>query len=103
MTETQATPGATGAPTTQADPDDAENGAPAAASGRAAVGRATVPGDSPSPKYTRAPGMVPPPDRPAADRPAPDGAGPDAGGAPTAAAAPLSPPTAPPGPAKPPV
>jgi len=37
-------------------------GAPAGSDSTGAVGRATVPGDSGGPKYTRAPGMPPPPD-----------------------------------------
>lgn len=61
MTETQAKSGAAGAPTTQAESEGADGGAPAAA-GRAVVGRATVPGESASPKFTRAPGMTPPPE-----------------------------------------
>ncbi|MEV7228395.1 DUF3566 domain-containing protein [Polymorphospora sp. NPDC051019] len=63
MTETQAKSGTAGAPTTPVDEEAAKSGAPA--TGRAAVGRATVPGDTPSPKFTRAPGMAPPPDQPA--------------------------------------
>ncbi|MGA3526810.1 DUF3566 domain-containing protein [Melissospora conviva] len=83
MTETQAKSGNAGAP---AKPDDdatrsadkAPGVSPGAASGQgdssadggnaatgqAAVGRATVPGEAPAPKFTRAPGMAPPPDRP---------------------------------------
>lgn len=63
MTETQAKSEAAGAPTDQAEPEGVDAGALSAAAGRAAVGRATVPGESPSPKFTRAPGMVPPPER----------------------------------------
>ncbi|BCJ65463.1 DUF3566 domain-containing protein [Polymorphospora rubra] len=63
MTETQAKSGAAGTPTAPVDEEAAKSGAPA--TGRAAVGRATVPGDTPSPKFTRAPGMAPPPDQPA--------------------------------------
>ena len=83
MTETQAKSGNAGA---TAKPDDnatqsaakaadanpgaaskqgespAEGGS--AATGQAAVGRATVSGEAPAPKFTRAPGMAPPPDRP---------------------------------------
>lgn len=63
MTETQAKSGNKG---TSANPVDEEavgkGGTPAA--GRAAVGRATVPADAPAPKFTRAPGMAPPPDKP---------------------------------------
>lgn len=74
MTETKAKSGATGAPTTQSEPEGAEAGASDAA-GRAAVGRATVPGESPAPKFTRPPGMTPPPDRPEDAEPAPDSGG----------------------------
>ncbi|MEV0714808.1 DUF3566 domain-containing protein [Asanoa sp. NPDC050611] len=62
MTETQAKSGAAGASTTP-DANDAASGG-ASAAGRAAVGRAVVPADAPSPKFTRAPGMPPPPDKP---------------------------------------
>src|SRR2546430_12476513 len=65
MTETQATPGATSTDSDGAEsPDGAapvregDNGA----SGRAVVGRASVGGDGAAPKFTRAPGMPPPPD-----------------------------------------
>ncbi|WP_320068342.1 DUF3566 domain-containing protein [Micromonospora sp. RTGN7] len=63
MTETQAKSGNKG---TSANPVDeeaaAKGGTPA--TGRAAVGRATVPADAPAPKFTRAPGMAPPPEKP---------------------------------------
>jgi hypothetical protein len=98
MTETQSKSGAAGAPTTQADPESADGGAPAAA-GRAAVGRATVPGESPSPKFTRAPGMTPPPERPGSGDGARDAEPPQAAGAPAAAAVPAP---APPRPEPPP-
>ncbi|HWH01832.1 MAG TPA: DUF3566 domain-containing protein [Pilimelia sp.] len=62
MTETQAKSGAAGAPTSPAAQQAADGGAPA--TGRAAVGRATVPTDSGSKTFTRAPGMSAPPDRP---------------------------------------
>jgi hypothetical protein len=66
MTETQAKSGGTGTSTTPVDEENADSGAPA--TGRAAVGRAVVPADAPSPpKFTRAPGMTPPPDEPPAD------------------------------------
>jgi hypothetical protein len=66
MTETQAKSGGTGASTTPVDKEQAEGSAPA--TGRAVVGRAVVPADAPSPpKFTRAPGMTPPPDEPSAD------------------------------------
>ncbi|MFC6019141.1 DUF3566 domain-containing protein [Plantactinospora solaniradicis] len=61
MTETQAKSGAAGAPTNPVDEEAGGAGAPA--TGRMAVGRAVVPGDAPSPKFTRAPGMPPPPDQ----------------------------------------
>lgn len=64
MTETQAKSAAAGAPTNQAESDGADGSAAPTAAGRAAVGRAVVPGESPSPKFTRAPGMAPPPERP---------------------------------------
>ncbi|ABP52495.1 DUF3566 domain-containing protein [Salinispora tropica] len=63
MTETQAKSGNAGNSANPVDEDGATSGAPAA--GRAAVGRATVPADVPAPKFTRAPGMAPPPDKPA--------------------------------------
>ncbi|NJP30583.1 DUF3566 domain-containing protein [Micromonospora thermarum] len=62
MTETQAKSGNTGTSANPVDEEAAKSGAPA--TGRAAVGRATVPADAPAPKFTRAPGMVPPPDKP---------------------------------------
>ncbi|WP_018254913.1 DUF3566 domain-containing protein [Salinispora mooreana] len=65
MTETQAKSGNAGNSANPVDEDGATNGAPAA--GRAAVGRATVPADVPTPKFTRAPGMAPPPDKPATE------------------------------------
>ncbi|MBO4204530.1 DUF3566 domain-containing protein [Micromonospora echinofusca] len=63
MTETQAKSGAAGTPANPVDGEGAKGGTPAA--GRAAVGRAAVPADAPAPKFTRAPGMAPPPDQPA--------------------------------------
>lgn len=68
MTETQAKSGNKGTSAKPVDEDAAKGGAPA--SGRAAVGRATVPADAPAPKFTRAPGMSPPPDKPASGEPA---------------------------------
>ncbi|GAB7041355.1 MULTISPECIES: DUF3566 domain-containing protein [Catenuloplanes] len=61
MTETQATSGA-GTSATPAGKDSADGDAKA--KGRAVVGRAVVgpSADAPSPKFTRAPGMKPPPD-----------------------------------------
>jgi hypothetical protein len=58
MTETQAKSGA-GAPTDPVEQEAADGGTSPA--GRAVVGRATVPAESPSPKFTRPPGMNPPP------------------------------------------
>ncbi|MEV0004343.1 DUF3566 domain-containing protein [Micromonospora sp. NPDC050980] len=63
MTETQAKSGNTGTSATPVEEEAAQGGTPA--TGRAAVGRATVPADAPAPKFTRAPGMAPPPDKPA--------------------------------------
>ncbi|MFI6264447.1 DUF3566 domain-containing protein [Micromonospora sp. NPDC051006] len=62
MTETQAKSGNTGTSANPVDEEAASGGTPA--TGRAAVGRATVPADAPAPKFTRAPGMTPPPDKP---------------------------------------
>ncbi|GGM01184.1 MULTISPECIES: DUF3566 domain-containing protein [Micromonospora] len=62
MTETQAKSGNKGTSAKPVDEEAAKSGAPA--TGRAAVGRATVPADAPAPKFTRAPGMAPPPDKP---------------------------------------
>jgi hypothetical protein len=65
MTETQAKSGGSGTSTTPVDeePTDGAN-----ATGREAAGRASVPADAPSPpKFTRAPGMAPPPGEPGAD------------------------------------
>ncbi|EEP72560.1 hypothetical protein MCAG_02887 [Micromonospora sp. ATCC 39149] len=87
MTETQAKSGNKG---TSANPVDeeaaAKSGAPA--TGRAAVGRATVPADAPAPKFTRAPGMAPPPDSPGDDSGASDKTETSGIDAPTSAAAP---------------
>ncbi|GGS01767.1 hypothetical protein GCM10010169_53160 [Micromonospora fulviviridis] len=65
MTETQAKSGNKGTSANPVDEEAAQGGTPA--TGRAAVGRATVPADAPAPKFTRAPGMAPPPDKPGAD------------------------------------
>ncbi|WP_033343384.1 DUF3566 domain-containing protein [Catenuloplanes japonicus] len=69
MTETQATSGA-GSSATPAGKDSADGDAKA--KGRAVVGRAMVGSstDAPSPKFTRAPGMKPPPDEASAATPA---------------------------------
>jgi hypothetical protein len=64
MPETQAK---SGGPGTSATPDDAAKKDAAAPSGRESTGRASVPAEAPSPpKFTRAPGMAPPPGEPAA-------------------------------------
>jgi len=64
MPETQAK---SGGPGTSATPDDAAKKDTAASNGRETTGRAAVPADAPSPpKFTRAPGMAPPPGEPAA-------------------------------------
>ncbi|MEU4788743.1 DUF3566 domain-containing protein [Micromonospora tulbaghiae] len=65
MTETQAKSGNKGTSATPVEEEAAQGGTPA--TGRAAVGRATVPADAPAPKFTRAPGMTPPPDKPGED------------------------------------
>ncbi|AXO32330.1 DUF3566 domain-containing protein [Micromonospora sp. B006] len=65
MTETQAKSGNKGTSATPVEEEAAQGGTPA--TGRAAVGRATVPADAPAPKFTRAPGMTPPPDKPSED------------------------------------
>jgi hypothetical protein len=67
MTETTAK---SGAPANPVDDKPTESGG--SVTGRASVGRATVPADAASPpKFTRAPGMTPPPDQPPADAPEP--------------------------------
>ncbi|GAA0400455.1 MULTISPECIES: DUF3566 domain-containing protein [Micromonospora] len=66
MTETQAKSGNTGPSAKPVDEEAAQNGTPT--TGRAAVGRATVPADAPAPKFTRAPGMAPPPEKPGEDQ-----------------------------------
>ena len=67
MTETQAKSGGSGTSTTPSvDGEPKKDGA--APAGREAAGRAAVPAEAPSaPKYTRAPGMAPPPGDPAAE------------------------------------
>ena len=65
MTETQAKSGNKGTSANPVDEEAAKGGTPA--TGRAAVGRATVPADAPAPKFTRAPGMTPPPENPGED------------------------------------
>jgi hypothetical protein len=67
MPETQAK---SGGPGTSATPDDAAKKDAAAAAGRETAGRAAVPADAPAPpKFTRAPGMAPPPGEPSAAAP----------------------------------
>ncbi|WBB65764.1 DUF3566 domain-containing protein [Micromonospora sp. WMMD812] len=95
MTETQAKSGNTGTSANPVDEEAASSGT--AASGRAAVGRATVPADAPAPKFTRAPGMTPPPDKPTDDA----GAGDKTEAAPAADAAAGSAPKAAPATARP--
>lgn len=66
MPETQAKSGGPGASATPVGGEPKQDGATPA--GREAAGRAAVPADAPSqPKFTRAPGMAPPPGEPAAD------------------------------------
>ncbi|WP_433827858.1 DUF3566 domain-containing protein [Actinoplanes sp. CA-015351] len=70
MPETQAK---SGGPGSSATPDDAAKKDAAAANGREPAGRAAVPADAPTaPKFTRAPGMAPPPGEPAGDGQAAD-------------------------------
>ena len=65
MPETQAK---SGGPGSSATPDGAGKKDGAAATGRETTGRAAVPADAPSPpKFTRAPGMAPPPGEPHAE------------------------------------
>ena len=81
MTETQAKSGAAGTSTSPVDNETADaadagaNGANAA--GRSVVGRASVPADGPAPKFTRAPGMAPPPDSPPVDGSEPERGAPE--------------------------
>ncbi|WP_406060561.1 DUF3566 domain-containing protein [Micromonospora sp. NBC_00860] len=93
MTETQAKSGNTGTSAKPVDEEAAKGGTPA--TGRAAVGRATVPADAPAPKFTRAPGMTPPPEQPGEDGGSGDKTEASSAEAPTSAAA------SPPGPAAP--
>src|SRR5919107_1141599 len=67
MTETTAKSGGSGTSTTPVDQQAEMDGA--APAGRDTAGRAAVSADAGSPpKFTRAPGMAPPPGEPAADR-----------------------------------
>jgi len=81
MTETTAKSGGSGTSTTPVDGEPKKDGS--AATGREASGRVAVPADAPpsAPKFTRAPGMAPPPGEPA------DGDGKPAGSAAQASAA----------------
>ena len=66
MPETQAKSGGPGSSATPSGAEPKKDGA--APNGREAAGRAAVPADAPSPpKFTRAPGMAPPPGEPQAD------------------------------------
>src|SRR5882757_3053366 len=70
MTETTAKSGGSGTSTTPVDGEPTRDGS--APAGREAAGRVAVPADAPSqPKFTRAPGMAPPPGDPQADSDAP--------------------------------
>ncbi|MEV7329964.1 DUF3566 domain-containing protein [Micromonospora sp. NPDC093244] len=95
MTETQAKSGNTGTSANPVDEEAAKGGTPA--TGRAAVGRATVPADAPAPKFTRAPGMTPPPepgeDGGSGDKGETSAEAPTSASAPPAAAAPPARPT----------
>src|SRR2546430_11949188 len=98
MTETQATPGPAGTATSPADSEGAQT-PDGGAAGRAVVGRASVGTDGSAPKFTRAPGMTPPPDSPevpaAADPPPVPPSGISTGRASVPAAGPPSPPLCP--------
>lgn len=86
MTETQAASSAAGASTNPggAEPADGGDNAGTTATSRAVVGRAVVPAETQPPKFTRAPGMAPPPvkldeaEKPAADKAAGEESSPDA-------------------------
>ena len=66
MPETQAKSGGPGSSASPVDAEPKKDGA--APAGREGAGRAAVPADAPSqPKFTRAPGMTPPPGEPPAD------------------------------------
>jgi len=66
MPETQAKSGGPGSSATPVEEEPKKDGA--ASTGREAAGRAAVPTEAPSqPKFTRAPGMTPPPGEPPAD------------------------------------
>jgi hypothetical protein len=84
MTETQAKSGTAGTSTSPVDneaADAADTGAAGTtAAGRPVVGRASVPADGAAPKFTRAPGMAPPPDAPPSGDSAPERTAPVSGG-----------------------
>jgi len=66
MPETQAKSGGPGSSATPVDAEPKKDGA--ASAGRESADRAAVPADAPTqPKFTRAPGMTPPPGEPTAD------------------------------------
>ncbi|MEU7903807.1 DUF3566 domain-containing protein [Actinoplanes sp. NPDC049118] len=66
MPETQAKSGGPGSSATPVEEEPKKDGATSA--GRETAGRAAVPADAPSqPKFTRAPGMTPPPGEPTAE------------------------------------
>ena len=65
MPETQAKSGGPGSSASPVDGEPKKDGA--APTGREAAGRAAVPADGAQPKFTRAPGMAPPPGDPIAD------------------------------------
>jgi transmembrane protein DUF3566 len=98
MTETQATPGA-GTSTSPAASDGAES-PDSAAQEHAVVGRASVAGDAGTPKFTRAPGMPPPPEAPDAPTSGPPVGGVSTGRASVPATARLTPGTGRVGPAE---
>ncbi|MFJ8685976.1 DUF3566 domain-containing protein [Micromonospora wenchangensis] len=88
MTETQAKSGNKGTSANPVDEEAAKSGTTPA--GRAAVGRATVPADAPAPKFTRAPGMAPPPDKPGEDSGATEKPQPTGADAPSSATQPVA-------------
>src|SRR5687767_8807951 len=70
MPETQAKSGGSGASASPVDEEPKKDGSPS--KGKDAAGRAAVPADAPAPpKFTRAPGMAPPPGEPSAEKETP--------------------------------
>ncbi|MFI5495445.1 DUF3566 domain-containing protein [Actinoplanes sp. NPDC051859] len=69
MPETQAKSGGSGPSASSVGAESKKDGS--AAKGQDAAGRAAVPADAPAPKFTRAPGMAPPPGEPSTDKEAP--------------------------------